>query len=114
MLRRQVYDYFFLVVLGCVGYGILKILSPFAGPLLAALVCAVTFQPLHRWFHRRFPLLPPGGRAALSDLAVFSLFITPVAIILWSFVQESTSLTAVVNQWSTTLSQWREGNMLES
>jgi predicted PurR-regulated permease PerM len=114
MIRRQIYDYFFLLLLAVVSYGILKLLSPFAGPLLAALLCAVTFYPMHEALQRRFPKLPPSFQAAVTDSLVFIFFVTPVILLSWALIQESTSLIAVANQGSATVAQWREGNILES
>ena len=69
---------FFLVILGFVLYGILKLHSPFSGALLAALMCAVTFYPLYQALHRLFPKLNPTIRAAITDVLVFIFFVTPV------------------------------------
>jgi predicted PurR-regulated permease PerM len=114
MLRRQVYDYFFIWVLGFLLYGIFKILSPFAGPLLTALVCAVTFYPIQHKLHRRFPKLSSGFRAALVNALVFIFFVTPILILGWAIIQESTALSAVFKQSTQTVAQWREGDALDA
>src|SRR5258706_3742827 len=114
MIRKQIYDYFFLALFGAVIYGIVKVLSPFAGPLLAALLCAITFHPMHETLHRRFPRLSPSFQAAISDTLVLIFFVTPLVFLAWALLQESTTLITVVKKGSTTVAQWRDGNVLES
>src|SRR5947207_607093 len=111
MTRRNIYDYFFLALLVFVIYGILKLLSPFAGALLAALLCAVTFYPMYQALHRWFPKFSPTACAAAADGLVLIFFVTPLILLTWVIIEESASLIPALKQGSTTVAQLRAGNV---
>src|SRR5260221_10277380 len=113
-MRRQIYDYFLLLFLGFVIYGVLKLLSPFAGALLAALMCAVTFYPVYNALQRWFPKLHRSMRAAIRNLIVLIFFVTPILLLAWAIIAEFASLVPVLGQISTTISQWHEGNYMQT
>jgi len=113
-MRRTIYDYFLLLVLGFVLYAILKMLAPFAGALLAALMCAVTFYPIHLALHRYFPRLNPSARAAITDLVVMVFFVVPILLLAWAVFQESASLLIILRAGSSAVAEWRAGNMIDS
>ena len=113
-MRRRIYDYFLLLVLGFVSYGVLKLLSPCAGALLAALMCAVTFYPMYQALHRWFPKMRASVRAAIANTLVFIFFVTPILLLAWAIIGESTSLIPVLKQASTTIGQWHDGNFMDS
>ncbi len=114
MTRRQIYDYFFLGLLCFALYGILKIFIPFAGPLLVSLLCAITFYPMYQALHRHFPKRSSTFHAVLADILVLIFFVAPLLLLGWAVVQESSSVMLVVKRGTTTVAQWRDGNILES
>src|SRR6185437_15292598 len=112
MVRRNIYHYFFLGLLVFVLYGILELLAPFAGALLGAFLCAITFYPMYqalrRWLQR------PTLRAAVADLLVAIFFIAPLILLAWVIIQEAVSLTPVLREGSIAVARWRTGNVIES
>jgi len=113
-MRRAIYDYFFLAVLVLVLYGVLKLLSPFLGSILVALICAVTFDPMHRALQRRLPKLHASLRAAVSVSLVFIFFVTPVLILGWALTHESETLIGALKEGRETVAQLQEAGSLDS
>ena len=114
MIRNRIYDLFFLALLLVVLGGIAQLLAPFAGALLASLVCAITFYPLYQMLCRQFPRRSPTFSAMLADIIVLILFVTPIMLLTWAVVQESAYLGPVMKQWNATLNQWRQGDVMSS
>ena len=114
MPTRELYNYFFFVFLAGVLFGIGWILMPFAGALLSAFVLVVTFYPLYEWLGRRVPLLRPTFRSLILDLVVFLFVVIPIALLVWTLVQESESLGKVLRAGTQTLAEWRSGNIHSS
>jgi predicted PurR-regulated permease PerM len=113
-MRRQIYDYFFLLLLFFAFYGIGVLVSPFGGALLAAGVCSIAFYPLYQAIRRWFPRLGTAWQAFIADVFVFVFFVTPMVLLAWAIVQESSSLVPMLKGGSSAVAQWREGNVLES
>ncbi len=114
MMRRQIYDYSFLIILGLVLYGVLRLLSPFVGPLLVALMCAATFFPLYEAIQRILPRWNSSCQAGLTTVLVFLTFVTPIILLTWFVVQEATAIMPVLQQGRLTMDQWRNGSLLVS
>ncbi len=114
MIRNRIYDLFFLAVLLGILYGVSQLLAPFSGALLAALVCAIMFYPLYGALRRRFPHHPPTSLALVADILVLIVFVTPMILLTWAVVQESSSLGPAMKQWNVTLDQWRRGEVTDS
>ena len=109
MIRNRIYDLFFLAFLLVVLYGVSQLLAPFSGALLAALVSAIMFYPLYEALRRWFPHYPPTSLALGADIVVLIVFVTPMILLTWAVVQESSYLGPAMNQWNVTLDQWRQG-----
>ena len=111
MIRDRIYDLFFLAcLLGALG-GIMQLLAPFSGALLAALVCAVVFYPLYEALRRRFPRARPTALALAADMLVLIIFVAPMVLMIWAIVRESSFLGSVLKQSNLTLGQWRRGEV---
>jgi len=114
MIRNRVYDLFFLVLLLVVLVGIAELLAPFAGALLAALVCAIMFYPLYGTLRRWFPHRRPTSMALVAAFLVLIIFVTPMILLTWAIVQESSTLGPAMKQWLITLGQWQRGEVTAS
>src|ERR1700739_3497611 len=114
MIRNRIYDLFFLILLVVVLCGIAELLAPFAGAILAALVCAIMFYPLYGALRRWFPHRRPTSLALGADLIVLIIFVTPMILLTWAVVQESSNLGPAMKQWLFTLAQWQRGEVTAS
>jgi len=114
MIRNRIYDLFFLTLLLVVFCGIAQLLAPFAGALLASLVCAITFYPLYGALSRWLPHRSPSFVALLADFLVLIVFVTPMILLTWAVVKESADLGPILKQWNVTLDQWRQGDLMNS
>jgi len=114
MIRNRIYDLFFLALLAVVLCGIAELLAPFAGALLAALVCAIMFYPMYRALRRWFPHRRPTSLALIADLIVLIIFVAPMILLTWAVVQESSNLGPALKQGVITLSQWQRGEVTAS
>ncbi len=114
MMRNRIYDLFFLAFLLAVLYGVSQLLAPFSGALLAALVCAIMFYPLYEALRRWFPRQAPTPVALVADILVLIVFVTPMILLTWAVVQESSYLGPAMKQWNVTLDQWRRGEVTGS
>jgi len=108
--RARHYNGFFIFLLVSTLYGVARLLSPFAGALLASLACVATFYPVCNLLERHLPRSSPSFRAFLADTIVFTLFIVPVVLLTWAVIEESSSLGPVMRRWSLALDQWRQGH----
>ena len=113
-MRSKIYDNFFLLLLVFGFYGILKLLSPFAGALLGALVCAVTFYPMYEAFRRRFPHHSREFHAAMADGLVMLFFVGPLMLLMWLLYLESSSLIEAIRRGTAALAQLRSGALMGS
>ena len=113
LIRHKIYDYFFLLALAFGFYGLLELFSPFAGALLAALICAVTFYPMYQALHRWFPRRSPSFLAAIADILVMLFFVTPLLLLMWMLYLESASLLFALKQGMTRVAEWRAGTFFE-
>jgi predicted PurR-regulated permease PerM len=114
MIRNRIYDLFFLSFLLVVLWGISQLLVPFSGALLAALVSAIMFYPMYESLRRWFPRQKPSSLALVADMGVLIIFITPLVLLTWAVVQESSYLGPVLKQSHLTLGLWRRGDITES
>jgi len=110
-MRQTVYDSFFIASLLAVLYGIVELLAPFAGAILAAVVSAICFYPLYESLRRRLPRWSSSVHAGLTDFLVFGVFITPLMLLSWCVIRESASLEPAFQQWRQALEQLRQGDM---
>ena len=114
MIRNRIYDLFFLAFLLAVLYGVSQLLTPFTGALLAAIVCAITFYPFYAALRRRFPHQHAASLALIADIFVLIVFVTPMTLLTWAVVQESSYLGPAMKQWSITLGLWRRGEVTDT
>src|SRR5476651_466362 len=98
MIRNRIYDLFFLSLLFIVLWGVSELLAPFSGLLLAALVCAIMFYPLYGALLRWFPHQNPIFLAPAADILFLIVFVTPIILLTWAIVQESSYLVPVLKQ----------------
>jgi predicted PurR-regulated permease PerM len=88
---------FFVVLAALVAYGLLLVLTPFAGSLTWAIFLAFILHPVHRWMTHAF-----GGRAGVSAglltaLTPFAL-LTPLTFLGIVFVNQARALVAYIKE----------------
>src|ERR1700682_1381963 len=105
MIRNRIYDLFFLGLLLVVLGGVSRLLAPFSGALLSALVCAIMFYPLYEALRRWFPRQPRSSVALFAYILVLIVFVTPMILLTWVVVLESSYLGPAIKQWNITLDQ---------
>jgi len=110
-MRHRIYDYFFLVLLASILYGVGALLAPFVGALVSALLCVVTFYPIHQKLSHLMPRRSATFHAAVSDILVLILFVGPLLSLMWVLFAESAAVLPVIKQGSAAVAQWREGNI---
>jgi predicted PurR-regulated permease PerM len=110
MPRRELYNYFFFIFLIGLLVAVGKILSPFSGSLLSAFVLAVTFYPFYEWLGRHWPPAA-SARAFLLVLMVLLFVVIPVALLAWTLVAESESLTQLLQGTTQAIEKWRSGQV---
>jgi len=113
-MRNRIYDLFFLAFLVLVLYGVCQLLAPFSGAILSSLVCAIMFYPLYEALRRWFPHRRPAYVALVADLLVLIVFVTPMILLTWAVVQESSYLGPAIKQGNITLAQWHRGVVADS
>jgi predicted PurR-regulated permease PerM len=113
-MRRYIYDYFFLLLLSLALYGVLALIAPFAGVLVGALMCSITFYPMYARLERWMPNASATLRAALSDLIVTIFFVAPLFLLLWATYQESASLIPTVKKGISAFTDLSQGNVTPS
>ena len=114
MMRDRIYDLFFLLFLFVILCGVFQLLAPFSGALLAALVSAIMFYPLYEALRRWFPRQRPTSLALVADMLVLLVFVTPMILLTWAIVKESSYIGPAMKQWNVTLDQWRRGDVSQS
>ena len=104
---REIEQGGFFLFLGAVSLGLVLVVWPFVAPLLWAVLAAIMFQPLYRWFQARFP-----GRdsesALLTLLVIFIAVIIPALWIGSAVVSEAAGLVAAFQQGQIDVAQWFE------
>jgi predicted PurR-regulated permease PerM len=110
VLKQDLSNTLFFALLLLVLLGILKLLSPFAGSLLAAFCLAIVFDPLHEKTKRWWPRLNPSVRSALVVLAVVVFLGIPLALLGWSIAAESENMSVVLKKWGATVQEFRQGD----
>jgi len=69
------------------------------------------FYPLYGVLRRGFPGFRPSSLALLADILVLIVFVTPMVLLTWAVVQESSYLGPAIKQWNVSLDQWRRGEV---
>ncbi len=80
-----------------------RLLAPFFGPLLSALVAAIVCYPMHLWIGRKLKKAGPSLQAFLSSLLVMLFIVVPLTVVLFSAVSE---LQAVLPSVKAQLASW--------
>jgi predicted PurR-regulated permease PerM len=82
------------------------LLSPFSGPILAALAVSILCFPMHRWIVRRLSRSSPSMRACLSTLAVFLFIVVPFTLMFAAVLSEGLSVLPEVKSHALRAIQW--------
>jgi len=82
---------FFVVLAGIVGYLLLLVLQPFAGPLAWAIFLAFILSPLHNWLTRRMGNRPGWAAGTITGLTPFALLI-PLSFLGIAFANQARAL----------------------
>ena len=86
----------FLLFLGLISAALALVAWPFLSPLLWALLAAIMFQPLHRWFLAKRPDSP--NQSALATLLVITFAFLVPALWIGAIVVEQAALVVVAFQ----------------
>lgn len=69
------------------------------------------FYPMYRTLRRWFPHTHRTSVAFVADILVLIVFVTPLILLTWAVVQESSYFVLTIKQWSVTLEQWKRGDV---
>lgn len=95
--KEQLFRYFFLGVFALILYQIVRIFSVFITPILTAVVLAMIFYPLHKWFLKK--LHSPAASSILSTLAVVMLMVVPLFILSLTVAEQAGQVYPEVKGW---------------
>src|SRR5579872_3874483 len=112
--RIVVSNYFLLGLLLFMLIQLMRIVSPFFGALLAAVVVGTTFYPLHRHLSQRTRKASANIHALLTDLIVLFFLVMPSIALGWAIVNEMEALSPLFKQWQTALDGLQQGKVMES
>lgn len=93
-------------------YQLVRILSPFVVPLLAALMISLIFYPLNTWLRRMIP--KPDITAGIATIIVLLTIIIPVILLFWALAIEASNLLPVIRAWIIKLEAGGFANLNES
>jgi predicted PurR-regulated permease PerM len=104
--RRVLFAVFFFGVFTFLAFQLLRVLSPFIGALLGAVIIALVFAPVQARLHRR----GVGADAAAAITTGFALatIVIPFLLLGWMLVRESASVVPAVREWLVAQPQWLE------
>jgi predicted PurR-regulated permease PerM len=102
-------DYFLLALLLAVLVGALKLLIPFTGAIMSAIVIGVAFYPLHTRVGRKFRLRSQTRHALLTDFLVLLFLIIPFVLLIWVLTNEAESIAPFFKKGQTTITDLRQG-----
>ncbi|MGE0384384.1 MAG: AI-2E family transporter [Gammaproteobacteria bacterium] len=102
--RRVLFAAFFFGVFAFLVYQLLHVLSPFFGPLLAAIIIALVFAPVQARLIRRG--VGPGLAASVSTIVALATIIVPFLLLGWVLIRESVSVVPAVRDWLASQPQW--------
>lgn len=115
ILPRSVLSNAFVLTL-CGGMILLffKLISPYAGALVAAVTIGIVFFPIYRRLGRWLPRLSASFRSLAACTAVALFFVVPLTGLTWLAVDQSRNWSPVIREWQIRLDQWREGEILDA
>ncbi len=96
--KGQIFNLFFLGILLFLIYQLIKILSPFASPLLLSLMLTLTFYPLHLWIKKHISK-NRNTSALISTLVVIITAILPMILLGWLLFNETKTIYPKTNAW---------------
>ena len=83
---------FFLLLIGGVTLWFFDLTRPFLMPVFWAVVLAVVFQPIERWFDRRFGGSRPGLAATATTTVITLTVLLPLSLVVLAVVNEARGL----------------------
>jgi predicted PurR-regulated permease PerM len=96
--KGQIFNLFFLGILLFLIYQLLKILSPFASPLLLSLMLTLTFYPIHLWIKKHISK-NRATSAFISTSIVVITAIIPMILLGWLLFNETKTIYPKTNAW---------------
>lgn len=112
-IKEKISLAFFFAVLVFVLFASAKLLVPFFGPIVCAIVAAIIFHPMHRFLQKKLPRWAPSATAGLSDFLVFLLFVAPIALLIWAVVEEADKVVPTVQNTILRFLAWFRSNPLQ-
>ena len=102
--KGQIFNLFFLGILLFLIYQLIKILSPFASPLLISLMLTLTFYPMHLWIKKHISK----NRFTSAFISTFIVIITailPIILLGWLLFNETKTIYPKTNAWISRIPQ---------
>jgi predicted PurR-regulated permease PerM len=112
--RARAQDTFIVVLTLAALVATLKIIAPFYGSLIMAIIACILLRPLYRWTETRFKRRSRTFHALLTDLLVFAFVVIPIGLLLWAAINEADAMRPLLQEWGKTIDALREGRMTES
>lgn len=95
---------FFFIILAFLIYQLIKIMLPFFGALVIAVVTTLTFYPFHIWICRRLNLNKTVSAAISAITATITLLI-PIVLLTTLLAKESKNLYPQTKEWISAIAQ---------
>jgi len=99
----QIFSFFFFGILLFLLYQLLRVLSPFLGPIVLAAMITLIFYPLHLWISKRF-IKHKTAAAAVSTLTAVITVILPLLFFGWLVMRETRHFYPRTAQWLSNIS----------
>ncbi|MBI2993594.1 MAG: AI-2E family transporter [Gammaproteobacteria bacterium] len=95
--RRMLFLVFFFVVFSLLLYQFVRIISPFASPLVGATILALIFSPVHARIATR--MKNESAAAGVTTIIVLLTIVVPVVILVWLLISETITAVPTVRDW---------------
>lgn len=95
--RKLLFGAFFFAVFLILLYQLLRVLSPFTGALLGAVIIALVFHPLH--LRVQYRIGHPNVAASLTTIVALVTIVLPFIVIGWMVFQEASDAIPTIRRW---------------
>jgi len=102
--RTHLFTGFFFAILAFLIYQLIKIMLPFFGALVIAVVTTITFYPFHIWICRKLNLNKTFS-AAISALTATITLLVPIVLLATLLAKESRNLYPQTREWISAIAQ---------
>ena len=102
---------FLIILLVAVLWQVGRMLWPFAGSILAAIVLGVVFFPFHQWLGRILKKRSHNFIALLSSFTTLLLFVVPLSLLVWMVTSEARKLGPIFKESQEVIQSLRDGDV---